>query len=96
MHGGMFLRAIWNSSGSARWFRMEYRGKSYSILQGIEPGSWRWSVQLNEKVIKSGTSPTRAAAIASVHWVIDKSLAAKKRKVPPPDMTWATRWSLAK
>src|SRR4051794_37441106 len=72
-----------NCSTYLRLFRMEYRGKSYTIVQVIEPGSWKWTVQLDDKTVKSGNSPTRAAAIASVHWAIDQSLAAKKPEVPP-------------
>jgi len=63
---------------------MEYRGKSYTIVQGIEAGSWRWTVHLSEKIVKTGESPTRAAAVASAHWAIDKSLAPKRPKVIPP------------
>jgi hypothetical protein len=25
---------------------LEYRGKSYTIVQGIEPNLWKWKVQL--------------------------------------------------
>jgi len=28
---------------------MEYRGKQYTIVQGIGPDSWRWTVRLDEK-----------------------------------------------
>jgi hypothetical protein len=74
---------VWNSSTFPRWFHMEYRGKSFTVVQGVEPGSWKWTVRLNENIIKSGESPTRAAAVASAHWAIDQSLAAKKPAVPP-------------
>jgi hypothetical protein len=54
---------------------MEYRGKNFSILQGIGPNSWKWTVQLDRERAKSGESPTRAAAKASASWAIDKALA---------------------
>src|SRR3954451_7978621 len=41
---------------------MEYRGKHYTIVQGIRPGSWKWTVELHERGVKSGHSPTREAA----------------------------------
>jgi hypothetical protein len=63
---------------------MEYRGKSITIVQGIGRRSWKWRVQLDEKTFKSGESPTRAAALASAMWAIDKALA-KKPKVTPPN-----------
>jgi len=63
---------------------MEYRGKKYTILQGTERGSWKWTVELDEKTKRSGESPTREAAVASVHWAIDRSRSLKKPKVTPP------------
>jgi hypothetical protein len=57
---------------------MEYRGKHYTILQGIEPQSWKWKVHLDEKTTKSGEAPTRAAARTKVIWEVDKALASKK------------------
>ena len=41
-----------------------YRGKPYTIVQGIEPGSWIWTVYLDENTVRSGASPRRAAATA--------------------------------
>ena len=64
---------------------MKYRGKSFTILQGVEPGSWKWRVELDKGNAKSGDSPTRAAAMNSVVWVIDKTLAPKKAKLVGPD-----------
>jgi hypothetical protein len=33
---------------------MEYRGKSYSIVQGPGAHIWKWKVELDEKTFKSG------------------------------------------
>jgi hypothetical protein len=60
---------------------MEYRGKNFSILQGVGPNSWKWSVQLDGQRAKSGESPTRAAAKASASWAIDKALASEAKMV---------------
>jgi hypothetical protein len=64
---------------------MQYRGKSYTIVQGIGPNSWKWTILLDEKTIKSGEAPSRAAAINSVIWAIDKALKPKKIPRVPAD-----------
>ena len=64
---------------------MEYRGKQ-TIVQGIGPDSWKWTVQLDEKTVESGEATSRAAARNSVVWLIDKALAPKKvNPIPPSD-----------
>jgi hypothetical protein len=63
---------------------MEYRGKHYTIVQGIEPNSWKWTVRLDEKTVKSGHATSRAAAMNSVVWLIEKALKTAKPK-PPTD-----------
>ncbi len=63
---------------------MEYRGKDYTIVQGIEPNSWKWNVRLDEKTALSGEAHTRAAAVNSVVWQIDKALAKKVKPPPSP------------
>ena len=57
---------------------MEYRGKRYTIVQGIGPASWKWTVYLDENTVKSGTASTREAAKAKAIWTIDKARTAKK------------------
>jgi hypothetical protein len=57
---------------------MEYRGKYYTIVQGIGPQSWKWKVHLDEKTTKSGEAPTRAAAKNKVIWEVDKAFAPKR------------------
>jgi hypothetical protein len=61
-------------------FHMEYCGKTYTIVRGIEPNSWKWEVRLDEKTARSGEAPTRAAAMNSIVWLVDKALASKKVK----------------
>jgi hypothetical protein len=63
---------------------MEYRGKQYRIVQGIGPDSWKWTVQLDETTVKSGEAGSRAAAMNSVVWLIDKALAPKEAKPVRP------------
>ena len=65
---------------------MEYRGKRYTIVQGIGPNSWKWKVHLDEKTVKSGEAATPESAKTTVVWLIDRALARKKVKpVPPAD-----------
>ncbi len=54
---------------------MEYRGKRFTIVQGIGPDSWKWAVYLDEKTVKSGEAKTRASAQTRAIWAIDKALA---------------------
>jgi hypothetical protein len=65
---------------------MEYRGKTYSIVQGITPDSWKWSVHLDEKTVKSGEATSREAAKVNVVWLVDKALAPKKVRPTPPGL----------
>jgi hypothetical protein len=58
---------------------MQYRGKYYTIVQGSEPDSWRWTVHLDDKTIKSGHATSWAAAMNSVVWLIEKELMARLR-----------------
>ena len=57
---------------------MEYRGKSYTIVKGIGPHSWKWTVQLDDKTTKRGEAPSREAAKNLIVWLVDKALAPKK------------------
>lgn len=49
-----------------------YRGKQYTIVQGTEANSWRWTVRLDEKTIKSGHAISPDAAMNRVVWLIEK------------------------
>ena len=64
---------------------MEYRGKHYTVAQGIEPDLWIWTVFLDESSVKSGEAKTRASAVTSAVWAIDRALSPKKVKPKPPD-----------
>ena len=57
---------------------MEYRGKEYSVVQGLN-GSWKWYVVLDGRT-KSGKAPDRQAAIESAEKAIDRLLAPKPKK----------------
>lgn len=56
---------------------MQYRGKHYIIVQGIAPGSWKWTVDLDERTSRSGEAKTRGLAVSAVVLLVDKLLARK-------------------
>ena len=56
---------------------MQYRGKPYIVVQGIEPDSWKWTVDLDERSSRSGEAKTRGLAISAVVLLVDKLLARK-------------------
>ena len=62
---------------------MQHRGVECRIIQGIERGLWKWSVE-TETGTKSGSSDTRDAAMAAAKRVIDNALDPKRRKLVPP------------
>jgi hypothetical protein len=51
---------------------MQYRGKHYIVVQGIEPDSWKWTVELDEQTSKSGEAKTRGLAISAVVLLVDR------------------------
>jgi hypothetical protein len=63
---------------------MEYRGKRYTIVQGVDANSWRWTVYIDEKTVKSGAAITRESATTNAIWAIDRVLAPKKTKLKSP------------
>jgi len=67
-----------------RFLEMEYRGKQYTIVQGIGPNSWKWKVHLDDKTVKSGEAATRESARTTVVWLIDRAIARERRKPGPP------------
>jgi hypothetical protein len=40
---------------------MQYRGKENSIVQSIKPGTWKWTVRLDEDNVRTGVDKTRNA-----------------------------------
>jgi hypothetical protein len=51
---------------------MQYRGKHYIVVQGVEPGSWKWTVDLDEQTSKSGEAKTRGLAVSAVVLLVDR------------------------
>jgi hypothetical protein len=63
---------------------MEYRGKHYTIVQGVGRDSWKWKVHLDEKNVKTGEAQSRDAAKNTVIWLIDRALVSTEAKPSPP------------
>jgi hypothetical protein len=63
---------------------MEYRGKHYSIVQGLD-AVWKWSVPSLVAHTKSGKAPSHAAGVKAAECAIDKALAPKKVRLVPPE-----------
>jgi len=59
---------------------MEHRGVEYRIIQGIQRGIWKWSVE-TEPGTKSGISDSKDAAMAAAKRAIDNALDPKKRSL---------------
>ena len=63
---------------------MEYRGVEYTIVQGIERGTWKWTVSLGKNISKSGQAIGKPEAVAQATRVISKALAPKRGRLMPP------------
>ena len=51
---------------------MQYRSIEYSVIQEENRSAWRWTVNVNENTVESGTAKTREAALAAVVLTIDR------------------------
>jgi hypothetical protein len=60
---------------------MKYRGFEYTIIQGYERGTWRWSVTLGDGRTKAGSIRGKPEALAKVERAIHKAITLKKRRV---------------
>ena len=63
---------------------MEYRGLEYTIVQGIERGTWRWTVSLGNNISKSGQALGKENAVTKATRVINEALAQKRVRLVPP------------
>ena len=62
---------------------MEHRGIEYTVVQGIERGTWVWTVSLGNNTSKSGKSAGRSEAKARAMQLINKALAVRKVQLIP-------------
>ena len=57
---------------------MEHRGIEYSVVQGVERGTWKWFAVIDATVTKSGQSKSKPAAVADAERAIDRAIAPKR------------------
>ena len=62
---------------------MEHRGIEYTVVQGVERGTWCWTVSLGNNISKSGKIVGRSEAMARATQLINKVLAVRKVKLIP-------------
>ena len=62
---------------------MKYRGFTYTIIQGYERGTWRWSVTLKDGQTKAGNVRGKPEALGKVERVINNAIALKKKRLVP-------------
>ena len=51
---------------------MQYRSIEYSVTQEENRDTWKWTVNVNENTVESGTRKTREAALSAVVLTIDR------------------------
>ena len=63
---------------------MEYRGKQYSVVQGLD-SMWKWLVPTLVGQTKSGKEVSHAAGVKAAQRAIDKAMAPKKQRLRRPE-----------
>jgi hypothetical protein len=63
---------------------MEYRGVEYSVVQGVERGTWRWTVSPGANETKSGLASSKRDAATKAESVIDRAFWTTNRRLIPP------------
>jgi hypothetical protein len=63
---------------------MVYRGVEYAVVQGIERGTWKWTVARDPTVNKSGQARSKSEAADKAEHAIDLMLAVKRQRLIPP------------
>jgi hypothetical protein len=69
---------------------MEYRGIEYTVVQGIERGTWKWTVTRDPTVNKSGQARNKSEAADKAEHATDLMLAVKRQRLIPPARTGMT------
>jgi hypothetical protein len=54
---------------------MKYRGVEYAVIQDVDRGTWRWTVDLIDGTAESGLRKTRDGALTAVVLTIDRWIA---------------------
>ena len=62
---------------------MKYRGFEYTIIQGYQRGTWRWSVTLRDGQTKSGSISGKREALTRVERAINNEIEPRKQRLRP-------------
>jgi hypothetical protein len=65
---------------------MEYRGIEYAIVEGTGGHMWKWSAFVGGAVM-TGRAHSKQAAMVSAEKAIDRTLAIKKVRLVPPELS---------
>ena len=65
---------------------MEYRGIEYAIVEGTGGHMWKWSASVGGAVM-TGQAHSKQAAMVSAEKAIDRTLAIKKVRLVPPELS---------
>jgi hypothetical protein len=60
---------------------MKYRGIEYAVIQDVDLGTWRWTVNPIDGTAESGLRETREGALTAVILTIDRWIARRKWRV---------------
>jgi hypothetical protein len=63
---------------------MKYRGVEYTVVQGIERGVWKWSVNAEGRIV-TGNEQTRPRAVTEAEKAIDRALVGRTGTPLQPD-----------
>jgi hypothetical protein len=58
---------------------MEFRDLNFTVVQGIERATWKWSVSRDDQKIDWGTATNGAQAVIDAKQAIDRALAPKRK-----------------
>jgi hypothetical protein len=57
---------------------MKYRGIEYAVIQEVDGGTWRWTVNLIDGTAESGLRKTQEGALTAVVLTIDRWIARRE------------------
>jgi len=63
---------------------LKYRGVEYTVVQGIERGVWKWSVNAEGRIV-TGNEQTRPRAVTEAEKAIDRALVGRTGTPLQPD-----------
>ncbi|MBI5264443.1 MAG: hypothetical protein HY852_21820 [Bradyrhizobium sp.] len=62
----------------------KYRGIEYSVIQGVQPRSWKWEIAVPEDGAKVGQSSSKLDAVRAAERAIERALAPGQKRLISP------------